>query len=206
MKLRKDQDKLDSLQQTAKTVATKQNDLEATLKADNDEDEDEKRRRLEDLENLLKQKQDLKDVEESLETICEELEVWRDFQWSEAEEAELNRFGMISSLAMPSFPAGLVKDPALLAAITKRHQELLQIRRKLAAEEARMKEICAALEEMELRQVKFFLNIQIFYANISSARRSCGGWRRSLRSGCTTCSPRARRCSGPSPASSLTSA
>ena len=69
-----------------------------------------------------------------------------------------------------------------------------------------MKEICAALEEMELRQVKFFLNIQIFYSNISSARRSCGGWRRSLRSGCTTCSPRARRCSGPSPASSLTSA
>ena len=132
--------------------------------------------------------------------------MWRDFQWSEAEEAELNRFGMISSLAMPSFPAGLVKDPALLAAITKRHQELLQIRRKLAAEEARMKEICAALEEMELRQVKFFLNIQIFYANISSARPSCGGWRRSLRSGCTTCSPRARRCSGPSPASSLTSA
>ena len=59
MKLRKDQDKLDSLQQTAKTVATKQNDLEATLKADTDEDEDEKRRRLEDLENLLKQKQDL---------------------------------------------------------------------------------------------------------------------------------------------------
>ena len=54
MKLRKDQDKLDSLQQTAKTVATKQNDLEATLKADNDEDEDEKRKRLKDLENLLK--------------------------------------------------------------------------------------------------------------------------------------------------------
>ena len=151
-KIKKDQEKLDSLQQVAKDVSNKQKDLESRLTDKSDDDEEENRRRLQELERLLKQKEDLSDVETNLVNISEELEVWKEFRFTEEEELELNKYGMISSLAMPSFPAGLIRNPELLAVITKRHQELLELRRKLAAEEQRMREICEALEEMEQRQ------------------------------------------------------
>ena len=59
---------------------------------------------------------------------------------------------MISSLSIPSFPAGLIKNPELLEAINKRHKELLEIRKKLFLEEQRIREITEMLEEMEQRQ------------------------------------------------------
>jgi len=146
-----DQSKLSSLQQNVKDVAAKHEDMENQLK-ENCEDDEEKRRRLEELEKLMKQKLELSDLEKNLSNISEELEEWKEFQWSEEEELELNKYGMISSLSMPSFPAGLIKDPHLLAATNKRHQELIAIRKKILLEEQRMKEICDAIEEMEQRQ------------------------------------------------------
>ena len=151
-KLRKDQEKLNSLQQVAKDVSIKQNLLEAQYKDKSDDDDEENRRKLEELERLMKQKEDLSDVEMNLGNISAEMEIWKEFKFTEEEEMEMNRYGMISSLAMPSFPAGLIKNPELLAAITKRHKELLELRKKLAREEQRMKEICEALDEMEMRQ------------------------------------------------------
>ena len=59
---------------------------------------------------------------------------------------------MISSLSIPSFPPGLVKNPELLEAINKRHKELLEMRRKLLLEEQRIREIMEMLEAMEQRQ------------------------------------------------------
>merc|ERR1719369_1303630 len=59
---------------------------------------------------------------------------------------------MISSLTMPSFPLGLIKDPELLAVIQKRHAELLEIRKQLERDSMKMQEICEAIEEMEKRQ------------------------------------------------------
>ena len=150
-RLKNDREKISSLQDNVKDIGAKQRDLEAQLRTDLD-DEEENRRRLEDLEKLLKQKNDLENVGKSLEDISDKFQEWKDFEFTEEEELELNKYGLISSLSMPSFPAGLIKDPKLLEVIMKRHKEMLELRKRLAEEEQRMKEITEALEEMEQRQ------------------------------------------------------
>ena len=111
--------------------------------------EEEKNRKSADLENLLKLSNEFTDIEQNLGEISNKFDEWRDFQWPEEQESEFTRFGMISSLSTPSFPLGLIKDPALLAAIRARHEELLQLRRAMAAEAERLKAVSAALEELE---------------------------------------------------------
>ena len=151
--LKNDEQKITSLQQNVKDVVTKQEDLESQLKTVHEDDnEEEKRRKLADLEKLLRQQNDLKEIENNLKDISDQFETLKDFQWTEEEETELNKYGMISSLSIPSFPAGLVKNPELLEAINKRHKELLEMRRKLLLEEQRIREIMEMLEEMEQRQ------------------------------------------------------
>jgi len=150
--MQEDADSLNKLKNDAENIAVKQMDLEAELKRTCKEDEVEKGRRLTELEKLKQQQNELSNIEKSLDETSEKYEEWKDFQWTEAEESELIKYGMISSLAMPSFPLGLIKDPALLAAIQKRHAELLDLRKSLKKDAMRMQEICEALEEMERRQ------------------------------------------------------
>ena len=87
-----------------------------------DDDEEEKRRGLAELEALMEQKDDVAAIQKSLDVTTEKMEEWKEFAWSEAEEAELAKYGNISSLANPSFPLHLIKDPALLAIIMRRRQ------------------------------------------------------------------------------------
>ena len=114
---------LDRLKDEAGNASSRQRDLEKDLRrSSTDIDEEEKRRRLAELEALMKQKDDLVAIEKSLDATTEKMEEWKEFAWSEAEEAELAKYGNISSLANPSFPLHLIKDPALLAVIMRRRQ------------------------------------------------------------------------------------
>ena len=150
--LEEDRDNLNKLKNDAQNISAKQKDLESELLKPCEEDEEERKRRLAELEKLLQQQKDLSEVEKSLEDTSTKYEEWKDFQWTPEEESLFQKYGMISSLAMPSFPLGLIKDPELLAAIQKRHAELLELRKQLKRDSMRMQEICEALEEMERRQ------------------------------------------------------
>ena len=120
---RENAETLDRLKDEAGNASSRQRDLEKDLRrSSTDLDEEEKRRRLAELEALMKQKDDLVAIEKSLDTTTEKMEEWKEFAWSEAEEAELAKYGNISSLANPSFPLHLIKDPALLAIIMRRRQ------------------------------------------------------------------------------------
>merc|ERR1711892_684960 len=149
--LQEDGDSLNKLKNDAQIISGKQKDLESELKKSCEDDEEEKRR-LAELEKLLQQQKDLLEVEKSLEDTATKYEEWRDFQWTPEEESMFQKYGMVSSLSMPSFPLGLIKDPALLAAIQKRHSDLLELRKQLRLDSIRMQEICEALEEMERQQ------------------------------------------------------
>jgi len=149
--LQQDGDDLNKLKNDVQMVSAKQKDLELELNKLCDEDE-EKRRRQAELEKLLKQQNDLSELERSLDDTALRFEEWKDFQWTPEEESIFQKYGMISSLTMPSFPLGLIKDPELLAVIQKRHAELLEIRKQLERDSMKMQEICEAIEEMEKRQ------------------------------------------------------
>ena len=121
--VRENAETLDRLKDEAGNASSRQRDLEKDLRRTSmDDDEEEKRRRLAELEALMKQKDDLAAIEKSLDVTTEKMEEWKEFAWSEAEEAELAKYGNISSLANPSFPLHLIKDPALLAIIMRRRQ------------------------------------------------------------------------------------
>ena len=146
------EESLERLKGEASSFSGRQADLEKDLrKASDDIDEEEKARRLAELEALMRQKDDLAAIERSLDETTEKMEEWKEFAWTEEEEAELQKYGMISSLTNPSFPLHLIKDPALLAIIMKRRQEMLDMRKKLEDQSRRMVEICAAIEAMEQR-------------------------------------------------------
>ena len=121
--VRENAETLDRLKDEAGNASSRQRDLEKDLRRTSmDDDEEEKKRRLAELEALMKQKDDLAAIEKSLDVTTEKMEEWKEFAWSEAEEAELAKYGNISSLANPSFPLHLIKDPALLAIIMRRRQ------------------------------------------------------------------------------------
>ena len=143
---------LDRLKGEAENVAGRQDNMEKDLRrSSNDIEDEEKARRLAELEALMKQKDDLAAIERSLDETTKKMEEWQEFAWTEEDLAELQKYGMISSLANPSFPLHLIKDPELLAIIMKRRQEMLDLRIKLDYDKKRMEEICAAIEAMEER-------------------------------------------------------
>ena len=148
----KDTERLKSLEDNAKSLKSRHNDLELQLKLNNDDNLEDSKNKANDLEKLLNQKEVLQSIESNLNTISDGFQDWKDFQWTEEEEMELNKYGMISSLSIPSFPAGLIKDPALLQQIQNRIKKLQELRRRLAEEEQRMKEGNQLLEEMERAQ------------------------------------------------------
>ena len=137
MAARENADSLEKLKDEAGNAASRQWDLERDLnKTTNDVDEEEKARRLAELEALMKQKDDLAAIERSLDETTGKMTEWKEFAWTEEQEAELQQYGMISSLANPSFPLHLIKDPDLLALIMKRRQELLETARELLGTES----------------------------------------------------------------------
>ena len=64
----------------------------------------------------------------------------------------MNKYGLIGSSAIPSFPDYLIKNPALCEAITERKRQLELIKQKIASDERKMREIDEILEEMEKLQ------------------------------------------------------
>ena len=148
----KDDEKLKALEDNAKTLLSRHNDLELQLRPSDDDNFEDAKTKADELEKLLRQKEMLQSIESNLTDISDDFQSWQDFQWSEEAEGELNKYGMISSLAIPSFPAGLIKDPALLQQLQARVARLKELRRRVEAEEQRMKEINLYLEEMEAAQ------------------------------------------------------
>jgi hypothetical protein len=150
---RENSESLERLKGETSSASSRQPDLENELRRSSDDtDDEEKARRLAELEELMKQKDDLAAIERSLDETTEKMEEWKEFAWTEAEEQELQKYGNISSLANPSFPLHLIKDPALLALIMRRREELLEQRKKLEWWARRLEEICVAIEAMERRQ------------------------------------------------------
>ena len=148
----KDNEMLKSLEDNAKSIKSRHSDLELELKPKDDDNTEDAKNKEDELERLLKQKEFLQSIESNLNDISEGFQSWKDFEWTEEEEGELNKYGMISSLSIPSFPAGLIKDPALLQQIQNRIKKLQELRRRLQEEEQRMKEVTLLLEEMERAQ------------------------------------------------------
>lgn len=148
----KDDEKLKALEDNTKNLLTRHNDLELQLRPNDDDNLDDAKTKADELEKLLRQKEILQSIESNLTDISDDFQRWQAFQWSEEEEGELNKYGMISSLSIPSFPAGLIKDPALLQQIQARLEKLKELRRRVEAEEQRMREVNLALEEMEKAQ------------------------------------------------------
>ena len=149
---RKDNERLKSLEDNAKSLRSRHSELELELRPSEDDNTEEAKNKSEELERLLRQKQILESVERNLSDISDDFQSWRDFEWTEEAEIELNKYGMISSLSIPSFPAGLIKDPALQQKIQERIRKLQDLRRRLQEEEQRMKEVALYLEEMERAQ------------------------------------------------------
>ena len=148
----KDGEKLKVLEDNAKDLLTRHTELELQLKPNDDDNLEDAKTKADELEKLRRQKEILESIESNLADISDDFQSWRDFQWTEEEEGELNKYGLISSLSIPSFPAGLIKDPALLQQIQARLARLQELRRRVEAEEQRMKEINLLLEEMEKAQ------------------------------------------------------
>ena len=95
---------LDRLKDEAGNASSRQRDLEKDLRrSSTDIDEEEKRRRLAELEALMKQKDDLAAIEQSLDATTEKMEEWKEFAWSEAEEAELAKYENISLNFLENF-------------------------------------------------------------------------------------------------------
>jgi hypothetical protein len=101
---------------------------------------------------LKSQISELAVLEADIFQTSKELEDWKAFAWPEEVQTEMNRYGMIGSLAVPAFPDGLLSNPALQAAILARREALQMLREKLAREAIRMAEVCAALAAMEERR------------------------------------------------------
>ena len=110
----KDDEKLKVLEDNAKNLLTRHTELELQLKPSDDDNLEDAKTKADELEKLRRQKELLESIESNLTDISDDFQSWHDFQWSEEEERELNKYGMISSLSIPSFPACLIKDPALL--------------------------------------------------------------------------------------------
>lgn len=103
-------------------------------------------------EEARRRQRELDELEAAMRRTEEELNTWKDFTWTETEETEMNKYGMISALAMPSFPLSLIKDKELLKKIMTRREEIRRIHREVVKEAKRMVEVMAAIEEMEQKQ------------------------------------------------------
>ena len=116
-----------------------------------EEEEERRRRELEDEERRRRQRE-LEEMEarlrEEQEKIEEIQEQWKSFTWDEVPWDGEFAGEMIGCLANPALLAG-IRDPKKRAGVRRSAKEMASIRERMRAEEAKLKYICKAIEEMQ---------------------------------------------------------
>ena len=149
--LESDEKKMLKMKEDMDLMKYKQSQMKKSLQAKVKTEEEEKENK-NDMIILNEKEQDISSLELEIFETSQEMEAWKNFTWPEGFETEMNKFGMIGSLSMPSFPDYLIQNPDIRAAIQARKEELQKIKEKISREAERMQEICDALEEMERRR------------------------------------------------------
>ena len=151
-KLKDDEDKLNKMKSEIdmmkyKDAQLRKNIATSPAKTDVDRTENDK-----DLLILQDKKSDMNALENSIFDTSQSLEKWKDFTWTEEEETEMNKYGMIGSSSMPSFPEFLIQNPSIREKIEARRQEMKRLQDIIAKEAARMVEISEVLDEIDKRR------------------------------------------------------
>ena len=147
--MKNSKDKVDQMKNDIDLLKFRKSALEKGIHQSKANEENKKK---EILDKLKTQDADMMKLEDSLFDTIRQLEEWKDFTWNEEFETEMNKYGLIGSSAIPSFPDYLIQNPELMAAINERKRQLELIKQKIASDEKKMKEIEEILEEMERRQ------------------------------------------------------
>ena len=149
--LESDQKKMIKMKEDIDSMKFKKNQMQKNLQP-KVKSEEEERENKKDMIILNEKEHEISTLENEIFETSQEMEAWKNFTWPEEFETEMNKFGMVGSLSIPSFPDYLIQNPEIRAAIQSRKEELQRMREKIASEEERMREICEALEAMERRR------------------------------------------------------
>ena len=144
--LEEDENKLKQMKDDIGMAKYKQNQLKKSINLN------EELNNAKDYENLKNEEIKLQTLENDIFESIKKLDEWKTFNWPEEIETEMNKYGMIGSLSMPSFPDHLITDPVILALVQKRREAMQLLRERIEQEAARLKEVDEALEEMDRRR------------------------------------------------------
>ena len=151
-KLKEDEERLNKMKGEIDMMKFKDIQLRKNIATSSAKTEEEKSENDKDLSLLQNKKSDLSELENSIFDTSQDFEKWKDFTWNEEEETEMNRFGMVGSTSMPTFPEFLIQNPALREKIEARRMEMKRLQENIKKEAARMKEISEVLDEMDRKR------------------------------------------------------
>jgi hypothetical protein len=117
--LARDEVDLCQLKMETDAVKRRQNKMQLELEGAVSNTPAEEADKANELEALKAQRADLAALEEDIFNTARGIEDWKSFTWPEEVESEMNRYGMVGSLAMPAFPEHLLRNPALQVVMDK---------------------------------------------------------------------------------------